>query len=113
LTTIAHSTTTAPRQNIPNQTLAPDPRPTVAVFSGSIGAGVLIAAPAKPPLTPGFRNRNSSIATANAKVTIAKLTPRTRNAGNATRMPTTIAPRAPTSGLMGNGNFGMIVCLCR
>ena len=55
-------------------------------------------APATPPPIVGFAKMNFSIATAPASVTIARLTPRTRNAETATTSPTTVAIAAPISG---------------
>ena len=50
-----------------------------------------------PPPHVEFRNTNCSIATAAARVTTARLTPRTRSADTAMIRPHTVAPTAPIS----------------
>ena len=52
-----------------------------------------------------FLNTKFSIVTANASVTTARLTPRTRSAGIAVRRPKTAATAAPASGPIGKGTF--------
>ncbi len=57
----------------------------------SIQSGGSTAAPSSGSLTDGWRNTTVSAATAQANVTIARLTPRTRSAGTATTIPATRA----------------------
>ena len=55
-----------------------------------------------PPPQVELRNTNCSIITAAARVTTARLTPRTRSAETATKRPTTVATQAPISMPSGN-----------
>ena len=75
----------------------------------SCGASTL--APAKPPFTDLLANTTLSTATANARVTMARFTPRTRSAGMATMMPTSMATTPPMMMGIGNGVSGMIVSI--
>ncbi len=54
-------------------------------------------------MTHGFLNTNSAMVTPPARVTMARLVPRTRRAGMPTINPKIIAPMAASRGAIGNG----------
>src|SRR5262245_14712966 len=60
-------------------------------------SGALTTMPSKPPVNDAFWKTNAVNTDANASVTIAKVTPRVRIAGNATSSPTTTATTTPNS----------------
>src|SRR5262245_6293044 len=88
---------------LPSPMLRPSNRYVVGLV-GSTQSGVSTSAPASGSLTEGLRNTAASAATAQAKVTIARLTPRTRSAGTATIIPATRATTAPATTGHGNGH---------
>ena len=64
------------------------------------------------PLVPTYselRNHTASIATPSARVTTATGRPRMRSAGSTITTPTTVAPRAASSGAIGNGMSRSVV----
>jgi hypothetical protein len=104
-TTTARAMTTI-RQKMPNSGDGSLPSPKDAVSFGpnltprKRGGGT--GAPVRPPDSAGFLNSRFSTVAAAAKVTMARFTPRTRNAGSAAIRPITIAATAPRRGPMGN-----------
>ena len=69
----------------------------------SDGAGTLAPPVVTSPTKSGFLNTNSWMAIPPARVTMARFTPRTRNAGIPTSTPNTAATPAASRGAMGNG----------
>src|SRR5262245_46774659 len=74
----------------------PSSRYVVGLF-GSTQSGGSTLAPTSGSLTDGWRNTAVSAATAQANVTIARLTPRTRSAGTATTIPASSATTVPAT----------------
>ena len=109
LTTTRPSTTTTIRQKTPKKGFGSLPSPNVVTWFGpntspnTLGGGTF--APLSPPFHAVFLNTKLSIVTANASVTIARFTPRTRSAGIAVRSPKSAATAAPARGPIGNGTF--------
>ena len=69
----------------------------------SFGLGTLAPPVEASPTYFGFLNTNSVMATPPARVMIARLVPRTRNAGNPTMTPNTLAINAARIGAIGKG----------
>ncbi len=88
--------------SLPSPIFNPNSSYVVPLF-WSIQSGGSTAAPSSGSFTDGWRNTTVSAATAQANVTIARLTPRTRSAGTAITMPATSATSVPTRIGQGNG----------
>ena len=74
--------------------------------AATITFGAVTSAPFIPPFTDPLPNTTLSTATAKARVTMARLTPRTRRAGRATTTPTSAATNPPKRIGRGNGMWG-------